>query len=45
MTSYSKDAIRKIATKVYADATSATTEDARKLARAILLLLGDGKLP
>lgn len=45
MTSYSKEAVRKIATKVYLDATSATTDDARKLARAILLLLGDGKLP
>lgn len=44
MTAFSKDAVRKVATKVYLDATSATTEDARKLAKALLLLL-DGKLP
>jgi hypothetical protein len=44
MTTYSKDAMRKIALKIYKDATSATTEDAKKLAKAWLLML-DGRLP
>jgi hypothetical protein len=44
MTSFSKDMIRKLATKIHKDPTSATTEDAKKLARSILLLM-DGKLP
>ena len=40
----SKDAARKIALKVFRDVTSATTDDARKLAAAVLMLV-DGKLP
>lgn len=40
----SKDAIRKVALKIFRDPTSATTDDARKLARSVLLLV-DGKLP
>lgn len=44
MTSLARDAVRKVAMRIYRDATSATTEDARKLAKALLLLI-DGKLP
>ena len=40
----SKDAARKVAMKVYRDVTSATSDDAKKLARAVLLLI-DGRLP
>lgn len=39
-----KDAARKIAMRVYRDVTSASTDDAKKLAAAVLLLV-DGKLP
>jgi hypothetical protein len=44
MTTYSKEAIRKTAMRVYRDKTAATLDDAAKMAAAILLLL-DGKLP
>jgi hypothetical protein len=40
----SKDAIRKVALKIFRDGSSATSDDAKKLARAVLLLV-DGKLP
>lgn len=44
MTTLAKDAVRKVALKIFKDPTSATTDDAKKLARSILLLL-DGRLP
>lgn len=44
MTSMAKDAIRKVAMKIAKDPTSATTDDAKKLARAVLMLI-DGRLP
>jgi len=44
MTTIAKDAIRKLAMKIAKDPTSATVDDARKLARAILMLV-DGRLP
>jgi hypothetical protein len=39
-----KDLMRRLALRVYKDPTSANVDDARKMARAILLLV-DGKLP
>lgn len=44
MTTIAKDAVRKIAMRVYRDKTSATSDDARKLAAAVLMLV-DGKVP
>jgi len=44
MTALAKDAIRKVATKIYKDGTAATLDDTKKLARAVLILL-DGRLP
>jgi hypothetical protein len=44
LTTIAKDAIRKTAMRIFKDPTSATTDDAKKLARSILLLV-DGKLP
>jgi hypothetical protein len=41
MNSTTREAIRKVAKKIHADVTSATSEDAKKLARAVLLLLGE----
>jgi len=44
MTSMAKEAVRKVAMKVFRDPTSATLDDAKKLALGFLLL-ADGKLP
>lgn len=44
MTTIAKDAVRKVALRVFKDKTSATSEDARKLAAAVLMLV-DGRLP
>jgi hypothetical protein len=39
-----RDVMRKLALRILKDPTSANVDDARKLARAILILV-DGKLP
>lgn len=39
-----KDAVRKLALRVAKDPSAATLDDAKKLARAVLLLV-DGRLP
>lgn len=44
MTALARDAMRKVALRVYKDATAASVEDARKMAKALLLLI-DGRLP
>jgi len=44
MTALAKDAVRKVAMRVAKDPTAATVDDARKMARALLLLI-DGRLP
>lgn len=44
MTKFASDVIRKLARRVHEDPTSATVDDAKKLARA-LILLTEGKLP
>lgn len=44
MSNGTKDAMRKLAMRIHKDPTSANVEDARKLARAVLILV-DGKLP
>lgn len=44
MTKFANEAIRKLAHRIHKDPTSANVEDAKKLARA-LILLTEGKLP
>lgn len=44
MTKLASDVMRKLAHRIHADPTRATVDDARKLARA-LILLTEGKLP
>lgn len=44
MTKFASDVIRKLAHRVHEDPTRATVDDAKKLARA-LILLTEGKLP
>ena len=44
MTLAGREVVRKLAARIHKDPTAATVEDARKLAKAILLLL-DGRLP
>lgn len=39
-----KNAVRKIAARVFRDPTAASVDDARKLSAALLMLI-DGKLP
>lgn len=41
MSGDARAAIGKLARRIANDATSATTDDARKLARAVLMLLGE----
>jgi hypothetical protein len=43
MTLHTRDVMRKLARRIAADPTSATTTDASKLAKAFLLLL-DGRI-
>jgi hypothetical protein len=44
MTTVAKSAVRKLALKIARDPTAATVEDARKMARAVLMLI-DGRVP
>lgn len=44
MTTIAREAIRKLALRVSKDPTSASVDDARKLARAFLLLT-EGRIP
>jgi len=44
MTKFANEAIRKLARRIHEDPTRATVDDAKKLARA-LILLTEGKLP
>jgi len=41
VSSNARDAIGKLARRIAKDATQASVEDARKLARAVLMLLGE----
>jgi hypothetical protein len=43
MTLHGRDVVRKLARRIAKDPTSATTSDAAKLARAVLLLV-DGRI-